>query len=105
MSRNKFATLRARGKGYSDTYTDTYVESDSVVIVPHKFGFPTSFSDRVVSSPFQYDGELEGHPAIWAAVGSAWAARHDKNSAELITSMNGALDAAGFLAIGGGSLV
>lgn len=105
MSQTKFATLRARGKGYSDTYTDTYVEADSVVIVPHKMGFPATYSDRAISSPFQYEGETEGHAAIWSAVTSAWGARYDKNATELVTAVDTALDTAGYTAIGGGSLV
>lgn len=109
MSKLKYADIRARGEGYSDTYSDTYAEADVVAIVAHKFGVVDTYSEgqghQVLSSPFQYEGELEGHGAIWTAITSTWVSRAALNTLELRGAMNSALDAAGYTAVGGGPLV
>jgi hypothetical protein len=109
MSTVKLAELRGIGAGFSDTFTDEFVERDRVQIVPAHHGglyFPeTPEKWHILSNIFKYTGELDGHAAIWAAVTTPHDARHTyETEEERILAFNAALTAGGYTAPDGSPL-
>jgi hypothetical protein len=109
VSTIKLAELRGIGAGFSDTFTDEFVERDRVQIVPTMHGglyFPEAGEQwHILSSVFKYTGEVEGHAAIWAAVPTPHNNRHTYlTDAARLTAFNAALTAAGYTAPDGSPL-